>query len=106
MKAKKEVTRKNKREKIKDLLDAGVIKAEDIWYFNYEGKETTGRITDDGQLEVNGVSYDSPSAAGSAITGKACNGWDKWQYDDEQGEWQPISVLREQYRNRHKSHAR
>ena len=98
--AKVERTRKNKRETIPDLFNEGLIKAGDIWHFNYKGKRTTGKITDNGQLEVNGVSYDSPSAAGKAITGKECAGWDKWRYG-EQEKSQPISDLRERYRKRH-----
>ena len=101
--AKVEGTRKNKRETIPDLFNEGVIKAGEIWHFNYKGEKTTGIITDDGQLEVRGKTYDHPSPAGTAITNNACWGWDKWKYDDEQGKPQPISVLRERYRKRHNS---
>ena len=100
---KKVETSGNKRDKIKDLLDAGLIKAGDIWYFIYKEETTCGRITKDGELEVGGEPYDNPSEAGKAITNKPCSGWDYWGYEDEQGEWQPISVLREDYRKRYKS---
>jgi predicted type IV restriction endonuclease len=38
----------------------------------------------DGRIEVNGISYDSPSAAAAALRdGKASNGWVIWKYKGE-----------------------
>ena len=92
--------RRNKRVTIADLLTEGLIKAGDSWRLNNKGEITWGRITSNGEVEVNGTTYASPTTAGLAVA-KFGNGWNYWQYKNEQGEWQPVSVLRKQYRDKH-----
>jgi hypothetical protein len=42
----------------------------------------TAVVTEDGGLEVTGIVYESPSAAGSAVRGGATNGWEFWRLAD------------------------
>jgi hypothetical protein len=45
---------------------------------------THGARLRDGKIELNGMSYDSPSAAAAALRGgKASNGWVLWKYKGE-----------------------
>lgn len=94
--------RRTKRITIADLLAEGLIKASDRWRINYKGEITWGRITSNGEIEINGTTFTSPSKAGCAVVKfGSCDGWRYWQYKNEQGEWHPICVLREQYRDTH-----
>lgn len=43
---------------------------------------TTATVTPAGQLEVKGVAYESPSAAGAAVRGGSTNGWKFWRLED------------------------
>ena len=61
-----------------------------------------GRVTSNGEIEVNGKTYTSPSRAGRAITQKGCNSWYQWCFKDSSNEWSPINILRDQYREHHK----
>ena len=67
--------RRAKRITISDLLKDKVIDAGDSWRFENKGEFTWGRITSNGEIEVNGKTYTNPSRAGWAITKKSCNGW-------------------------------
>ena len=54
---------------------------------------------DDGKVRYrldDGREFKSPSSAGTAITGKACNGWTFWHYEVE-GEAKPIDAARQLY---------
>ncbi|MCM1001914.1 DUF2924 domain-containing protein [Wolbachia pipientis] len=42
----------------------------------YKGKTYEVAVSNKGRFIYNGKEYDSPSAAGTGITGKSCNGWD------------------------------
>ena len=93
-----------RRISISDLLADGLIKASDNWRFYYKGEVTWGRITTNGEIEVNSTLYTNPSKAGNALNStSACNGWDHWYYKDKQGEWHKVKMLREQYRKIHRS---
>lgn len=45
---------------------------------SYKGQTVLGKVAG-GALQVNGKSYDSPSAAAVAITGNPVNGWVFWE---------------------------
>jgi hypothetical protein len=60
----------------------------------YKGRVFSGRF-ERGQIVVNGQSYKSPSAAGSAVTGTSVNGWIFWEcrLPGEVG-WKVLDTLR------------
>ena len=90
---------KVKRVMISDLLQCGLIQEGDSWRCEYKGEVSWGRVTGNGEIEVNGETYPNPSrAGGTARKNNACAGWDVWQYRDSSGEWRKIKRLREQYR--------
>ena len=61
---------------------------------NYKGQMQTGRV-ENGTLVVNGVAYESPSAAAVAITGSAVNGWRFWECKrPNKSSWELIESLR------------
>ena len=94
--------RRIKRITISDLLKGKVIDAGDSWRFEYKGEFTWGRVTSNGEIEVNGKTYTNPSRAGWAITEKSCNGWIQWFFkDSSKNEWCPVNILRDRYRERH-----
>ena len=88
---------------IADLLAAQLIAVGDRWYFYYKKQTFKGKITRNGEIEVNGKRYGSPSAAGKEVTNwPSFWGWNHWQYIDERGEHQKTNKLREQYRRMRK----
>jgi predicted CopG family antitoxin len=61
---------------------------------NYKGQMRTGSV-ENGALVVNGVAYESPSAAAVAVTGSAVNGWRFWECKlPNKSSWQLIESLR------------
>lgn len=52
------------------------------------------RVLEDGQLEVDGRIYDTPSGAGKAVIGRTVNGWYLWRVGSADGP--RLSELREQ----------
>jgi hypothetical protein len=59
----------------------------------YKGLEYHGLVSD-GALMVNGQRYNSPSAAGIAITGGNVNGWRFWEARTPGGRWKTLSQYR------------
>jgi hypothetical protein len=50
----------------------------------------SGRI----KLKHDGKIYNSPSGAGTGVTGKPTDGWLFWRYKNAKGQWAPIKTLR------------
>ena len=96
-----DISSRNKRIAISDLLEDNLIQEGDSWRFEYKGEITWGRITGNGEIEINGETYSNPSRAGGVVTKKSCNGWSAWSYRNNSGEWNPISLLRDSYSNKH-----
>lgn len=68
----------NRRKKIKlvDLINAGVlISGMPLFPRKKKFSDKVATLLADGQVEVDGVTYDSPSPAASAIVGHQMNGW-------------------------------
>lgn len=61
---------------------------------SYKGRTYLARVAG-GALVLNGVKYDSPSAAAMSITTKPVNGWTFWECRlPEQAGWRTIKGLR------------
>jgi Restriction Enzyme Adenine Methylase Associated len=56
--------------------------------------ETVARVTREGQLEVGGKQYDSPSGAAVAVVGHEMNGWTFWGAPSGEGTLVPLARLR------------
>ena len=95
---------RSRRITLLDLLDDNLIKEGDSLRFQYKGEFFWGRATGNGEIEMNGKTYATPSRAGTAITNKSSFGWNIWCYRNEKGEWQPIKVLRHHYHEKHKEY--
>lgn len=68
---------------LKHLMEAGLLSAGDkllATHRDYKGKEAT--VTGDGDIELDGKRYTSPSAAGRALRQRATNGWYFWAVAD------------------------
>ena len=103
----KSVHAHGKRVTITDLLAEGVVKEGDQWKLTSKGETTWGRVESNGQLEVNGKGYGTPSKAYMAILGKPGNGWYYWHYRDANGEYDRADALRSIYReNRAEGHSK
>jgi hypothetical protein len=59
-----------------------------------KGKTYTARVRGDGSVRFDGKIYDSPSAAGTAVCKRSCNGWWFWKYERAPGDWVRLSELR------------
>lgn len=60
----------------------------------HDGQTHVATVSAEG-LELNGKTYDSPSAAGFAITGYAVNGWKFWECKlPGTDTWRPMSSFR------------
>lgn len=92
---------RTKRVSITDLLKENIVQAGDSWRFEYKGEFTWGRVTSNGEIEINGKTYTSPSRAGSEITNRSCNGWGFWFFKNSTNKWCPVRVLRDRYRDLH-----
>ena len=93
-----------KRITILDLLHDGLIKEGDSWRFENKGEISWGRITGNGEIDIGGKTYASPSRAGMSITGKSVAGWGAWSFRDHDGSWVKIEALRKEFRQRHNIH--
>ena len=92
--------RRVKRVTLLDLLENKIIHVGDNWRFEYKGEVTWARVTGNGELEINGKTYTSPSSAGTSITQRgACDGWSYWYFKDPShlNKWRTIKVLRNHY---------
>ncbi len=86
---------------ISDLLEDHLASEGDNWRFEYKGEVFWGRVTGNGEIEMNGELFSNPSKAGTAVTNKACCGWEKWYFKNPDRKWVPIDELRKNYRKNH-----
>ena len=79
------------------------ITVSDLLQDEHKGEFFWGRITGNGEIDVNGTVCSTPSKAAQMVIGKSANGWGLWRYKkDKQGEWLKANLLRSQYRAKHK----
>ena len=93
--------KRRKRTSILDLMEHNLVKEGDHWKLDFKGEVFWGRVTGNGEIEVNGVSYPTPSSAVSAVTNRSRNGWVYWMYRTSLQEWVPIEDLKEEYLKQH-----
>jgi hypothetical protein len=60
----------------------------------YKGKEYTAKVNDGGTITHDFKTYNSPSRAGKAITGREVDGWTFWSYLAEDGTAKKLDALR------------
>jgi hypothetical protein len=69
----------------------------EVYHINREGQRATGKMFQDGRIEVNGNRAKKVSAAARIITGNSVNGWIWWFYRDPRtGQRRKIDYLRKQ----------
>jgi hypothetical protein len=91
---------------LKDILDAGILRAPLTVFRRYKGTDLKATIRSDGRVEFQGTSYDTPSSAAdharATITGRRMNtnGWDFWQYLDGDGRTVKLDSARKAFSQR------
>lgn len=89
-KSRKRASRKPRIPALKSLLPSGAQLKR-----TYKGQEHIATIEADGQINLNGKLYNSPSsAAQSVLTAGAVNGWIFWRYQNSEGKWVELDALR------------
>jgi hypothetical protein len=86
-------------QKPRDALGRGVPLAKYVTEpFNirarFKGKTVRAHVRRDGTIRFRGRIYKSPSAAGSAVCKRACDGWWFWKYERAPGDWVRLNVLK------------
>lgn len=70
------------RERVVDLVEAGVISPGEILTMNHRGSVYRATVAADGSIEFEGRVCKSPSEASRCATGTARNGWRDWKVMD------------------------
>jgi hypothetical protein len=95
-------TKKHFDVSLEELIERKILKITDTLNADYNGKHFTASIIQNDDLGIgincNGTEYNSPSAAGFAVTKKSTNGWTFWQVKDQVGQVKgTLSELRGQF---------
>ncbi len=72
---------------------AGVVERRIALQAKYAGGKFRATLRKNGMISYRNASYESPSAAAHAATGKSLNGWIFWQYR-RRGKWLPLAEMR------------
>lgn len=67
------------RETISDLIEEGLIEVGTVLVIKHKYTERSGTVTSDGMINVDGYIEATPSAAGSRLIDRTCNGWQEWR---------------------------
>jgi hypothetical protein len=59
------------------------------------GWEYTASLRRDGTIRYGDQVFDTPNAAARAALGKPAGGWRFWNYKDRNGDWVPLSMLKQ-----------
>jgi hypothetical protein len=70
---------------LKDLLDAGLLKAGEELTINVRGKDVTATLLADGKIKYQDKIYDGPLACAAAVRGQTCDSWYCWRATDAAG---------------------
>lgn len=88
---------------LSDLISAGLLSPPLKLFRKYRGQIMESMLLPDGGVEFQAVRYDSCSTAAeiarSTLTGRRMhtNGWDFWQYLDDNGKKRTLAVARDQF---------
>jgi len=77
------------------LVEAGLVKPNQLLYFGGKGK-IKAKVGADGAIVCDGFAG-SIHQVGRKIANAPCNGWEHWFYEDAKGERRPINDLREEF---------
>ena len=89
--------------KIRNLIDAGIIKPSTVIYNTYKGIKYEARILENGEIRVlnnKTATFKSLSKAAFHITGNSINGWVWWKCQDEKGREVPLDAFREKLKKK------
>ena len=67
---------------LKDVLDAGLLKAGDELTIKLRGKDVTATLLADGRIRNENQTYDGPLACATAVRGQTCDSWFCWKAVD------------------------
>ena len=85
--------------RLRDLLEAGILKADAALWCRVRGQQVFATLKDDGRIEHDSHVYDSPVAAIEAVRGGPCDSWFCWHTPDPQSERDyPIAHFRAAWR--------
>ena len=79
---------------VADLIKVGLLSAGQSLVFTYPAHPASATLQADGRLLVDGVTYETLSAAAGAIRNGPTNGWAYWATADEHGNNVPLADLR------------
>ncbi|MFC1987372.1 zinc-ribbon domain-containing protein [Chloroflexota bacterium] len=67
---------------LKEVLDAGLLKADDELTINFRGNDITANLLADGKIMYQNQSYAGPLAGATAVRRQTCDGWYCWRVVD------------------------
>lgn len=67
---------------LKDLLNAGILKAADELTISLRGRDVTATLLADGKIKYQEQIYDGPLACATAARGQTCDSWYCWRAAD------------------------
>lgn len=67
---------------LKDLLDAGLLKAGNELTIGLHGKDVTATLLSNGKIMYQHQIYEGPLACVTVIRGHPCDGWSCWRAKD------------------------
>ena len=79
---------------LRDLIEAGYLKAGDAITCKVKGQDVDSTLLSDGRIQHGGQSYDNPFQAMTAIRGYPCDSWTCWKGRSGEGESKPLAHFR------------
>ncbi len=79
------------------LVEAGYVKPGQELYFKAK-PDQTAKVKSNGRLVMGELEGSIHQVSKKLVSNSPANGWDLWYYRDSTGEYQPIDVLRQRYR--------
>ena len=82
------------------LALAGLLRPNQRIRCQHKGKRHVAKVRKSGLIVLGEKHFKSPSAAGKYVTQRATSGWTLWRYQDQNGQWLPLSRLRDRKADR------
>jgi hypothetical protein len=93
---KKKATQASSKKSAPEPVLAPYVKKRFIIRREYKGKLYKATVRTDGTVQYQGEVFNSPSAAGKAVAGRAINGWFFWTFKSVTGDWVKLRELRKE----------